>query len=59
MMASEPATTRNVCIENLRQTMSGQSLRVKKLFVYGGYVTAAAREKQDVKAGGRQVNRES
>jgi hypothetical protein len=29
---------------------SGQSFRTKKLFVYGGYVTAAARQKQDVKA---------
>jgi hypothetical protein len=30
--------------------LSGQSLRAKQLFVYGGYVTAAARQKQDVKA---------
>jgi hypothetical protein len=51
MMASEPATTRNVRTENLRQTLSGHSFRAKKLFVYGGYVTAAAREKQDGKVG--------
>jgi hypothetical protein len=51
MMAREPATTRNVMIRKLRQTLSGQSFRAIKLFEYGGYVTAAALEKQDGKKG--------
>jgi hypothetical protein len=39
----------------LRQTLSGQSFRAKKLFVYGGYVNAAAREKQDGKEGVKRL----
>jgi hypothetical protein len=46
-------------IRKITPDLSGQSFRAKKLFVYGGYVNAATREKQDGKAGGCQVNRQS
>jgi hypothetical protein len=51
MMASAPATNRNE-LSKITPDFVGTVVSEQKLYVYGGYVTAPAREKQEEERAG-------